>query len=78
MGRIKTLMIKRLSLQLLERYRTKFTEDFDKNKVIVGQLTDTDSMKIRNSVAGYITRLVKRGGEEKRPYVAKRDYEIQG
>lgn len=78
MGRIKTVLIKRLSIQLLEKYRDKFTEDFKKNKEIVGQFTDVGSVKIKNAIAGYVTRLVKRGGHEKKPYVPKRDYEIQG
>ncbi len=78
MGRIKTVLIKRLSLKLLEKYREKFTEDFGKNKEAVSQLTDVGSVKLKNAIAGYVTRLVRRGGEEKRPYVAKRNYEIQG
>lgn len=77
MGRVKTVLIKRLSIQLLDRYRDKFTEDFKKNKLVVAQFTDVGSVKLKNSIAGYITRLVKRGDEEKRPYVAKRNYEVQ-
>ena len=77
MGRIKTLLIKRLSRKLFERYRDKFTEDFDKNKAVVSHFTDVSSLKMRNSIAGYVTRLIRRGGEEKMPYVPKRNYEIQ-
>ena len=77
MGRVKTVLIKRLSLKLLERYRDKFTEDFDENKAVVGHFTDVSSVKMRNSIAGYVTRLVKRGDEEKRPYTPKKNYEIQ-
>jgi len=78
MGRIKTVQIKRLSLKLLELHRDKFTEDFKKNKEIVAKFTDVSSVKLKNGIAGYITRLVRRGDEEKKPYVAKRNYEIQG
>lgn len=78
MGRIKTTLIKRVSLKLLEMHREKFTEDFKENKAVIGKFTDVSSVKLKNAIAGYVTRLVRRGDIEKRPYVAKRNYEIQG
>jgi len=78
MGRVKTSLIKRVSLKLLEGYRERFVSDFKSNKEVVKRLIDSDSVKLKNSISGYITRLVRRGSEEKRPYVQKKDYEIQG
>jgi len=43
---------------LLERYPDKFTTDFEHNKRVVGGLLKT-TKRVRNKVAGYITRLVK-------------------
>ena len=59
MGRIKTQMIKRLTLQLLRDYKGEMKESFDENKVIVEQHLGVTSKKIRNTVAGYVTRQMK-------------------
>lgn len=59
MGRIKTAFIKRTAKELIEKY--EFEKDFDKNKSILSEVVDISSKKIRNVLAGYITRLMKRG-----------------
>jgi len=59
MGRIKTVLIKRLTYALLREYGDKFTNNYEKNKKVVGELLPTASKKIRNVIAGYATRLVK-------------------
>ena len=59
MGRIKTQMIKRLTLQLLRDYKGEMKTNFDDNKVIVEQHLGVTSKKIRNTVAGYVTRQMK-------------------
>lgn len=60
MGRIKTQMIKRLTLQLVKQHKMHFTTDFVANKKIVEQLLTGPSKKIRNTVAGYVTRILQR------------------
>lgn len=60
MGRIKTLLIKRIAEKLVKEYRQEFTSEFEKNKQLVGKYTDVASHKIRNSIAGYTARLIKR------------------
>tara|TARA_B100001778_G_C18577864_1_gene625926 strand:+ start:1480 stop:1629 length:150 start_codon:yes stop_codon:yes gene_type:complete len=40
---------------LCEQYGDKFTDDFDHNKVMVEQLTDVSSKRLRNRIAGYVT-----------------------
>jgi small subunit ribosomal protein S17e len=60
MGRIKTQMIKRLTLQLVKQHKPHFTTDFVANKKIVEQLLTGPSKKIRNTVAGYVTRILQR------------------
>ena len=59
MGRIKTTLIKRVTYQILEEHRDKFKDNFENNKKILADLADIESKKIRNAIAGYITRLVK-------------------
>jgi small subunit ribosomal protein S17e len=59
MGRIKTDLVKRVTHKLIDKYDGKFTEDFEQNKKIMGEVSEMPSKKIRNTVAGYITRVVK-------------------
>jgi len=59
MGRIKTQLVKRVTKQLLASHEQSFTEDFVKNKEVLNTLAKFQSSKIRNTVAGYLTRLVR-------------------
>jgi small subunit ribosomal protein S17e len=56
MGRIKSTAVKNLAKEIISVHRNKLTTDFDKNKKIVSGLRDIESKKIRNIVAGYITK----------------------
>lgn len=58
MGRIKTQFIKRITHKLIIEHENEFTKDFEKNKELVAKFTDTSSKKIRNIIAGYVTRIV--------------------
>ncbi|MBI2665398.1 30S ribosomal protein S17e [Candidatus Woesearchaeota archaeon] len=60
MGRIKTSFIKRKTKELYATHGAKFTSDFDSNKKLTGQYTKVASKKLRNVIAGYMTRLRKR------------------
>ncbi|MEM5790878.1 MAG: 30S ribosomal protein S17e [Candidatus Aenigmatarchaeota archaeon] len=60
MGRIKTSLVKRIGLSLLEKYPEKFSQDFKKNKEVLKEVMEIKSKKIRNMVAGYITSYLKR------------------
>ncbi|MBU0456676.1 MAG: 30S ribosomal protein S17e [Nanoarchaeota archaeon] len=59
MGRIKTTFIKRKSRELLGMHGDHFTTDFVQNKKIAAQYVVVTSKKLRNIVAGYMTRLKK-------------------
>jgi small subunit ribosomal protein S17e len=59
MGRIKTQLIKRISNKLIKEHRNEFKKDFKENKEIVAKLADIQSKKIRNIIAGYVTRLMQ-------------------
>ena len=54
MGRVKTGLVKRTSRNLLAESSDSFTKDFDKNKKILGNTMP--SRRLRNMIAGYITR----------------------
>ena len=58
MGRIKGTIIKRTTKELLKKYPNDFTADFAENKKLVAQYVK--QKKFRNSIAGYIARLVKK------------------
>jgi len=59
MGRIKTQLVKRTTRELYKLHGPEFKPDFDENKKILVDKAQFPSKKIRNTVAGYITRLVK-------------------
>ena len=59
MGRIKTMLIKRTTTDLMEKYGEEFTTNFDDNKRILESKAKLNSKKMRNVIAGYATRLKK-------------------
>lgn len=63
MGRIKTALIKRLTHQLIKEHKDEFKKNFNENKEVVSKLMDVPSKKMRNIIAGYVTRLIKAGQE---------------
>jgi small subunit ribosomal protein S17e len=58
LGRVRPEHVKRLAQELLERFPERFTTDFENNKKMVDTLTNVNSAKLRNRVAGYIIRLI--------------------
>ncbi|MDP3992044.1 MAG: 30S ribosomal protein S17e [Candidatus Pacearchaeota archaeon] len=58
MGKIKSKQIKRSAKELVKR-GVQFSEDFERNKRILGRTMP--SKKIRNQVAGFLSRLYKKG-----------------
>lgn len=56
MGKIKSKLIKRSAEELIKR-GIEFSEDFEKNKGILGN--SMPSKKIRNQIAGYLSKLRK-------------------
>ena len=57
MGRIKTQLIKRITLKLYNEHPDEFQTRFEENKGNVDRFIDSPSKKLRNLIAGYITRL---------------------
>lgn len=59
MGRVKTTLIKRTARKLVSYHREKFKPDFEPNKKAVDSIIRLPSKKMRNTIAGYVTRLVE-------------------
>ena len=56
MGKVKTDQVKRTGKELMKRFPEKFNTNFDKNKRMVDTLTEGTTTRVRNQIAGYITR----------------------
>ena len=63
MGRIKSTFVKSSGQKIYQKAGAEFTENFENNKEIIKKYADIPSKRLRNSIVGYITRLVKK--EEK-------------
>jgi small subunit ribosomal protein S17e len=50
-------------MQVLDQHKDKFTVDFADNKKLLDQLAVVRSKGLKNEMAGYITKLVKREKE---------------
>jgi ribosomal protein S17E len=61
MGKIKSKQVKRSS-QALIKEGIEFDESFEKNKKILGQ--EMPSKKMRNKMAGYLSRFMKHKRQE--------------
>ncbi|MCK4670361.1 MAG: 30S ribosomal protein S17e [Nanoarchaeota archaeon] len=58
MGRIKTKLIKRVTRKLYNAHSQDFKATFEENKGLVTKFADIPSKKLRNIIAGYVTRMV--------------------
>ena len=64
MGRIKGTVVKRSARDLLEYDRAKFSSKYADNKKSVKEILPQTGKKVVNSIAGYISRLVKKEEEK--------------
>jgi len=72
MSELNTHKIKRIGDLIISQYAELFGSDFNANKTSLDQVLVFPSKRIRNRVAGYITRVAKRSG----PTVAQEQAEI--
>lgn len=59
MGRIKTQLVKRFALKTMKEYPDTFKKNFSENKTLLMGVSEINSKKLRNVIAGYLTRLVR-------------------
>merc|ERR1711934_471119 len=60
MGRVRTKTVKRASRQIIEKYYSRLTMDFQTNKKIAEEVAIIPTKKLRNKIAGFTTHLMKR------------------
>jgi small subunit ribosomal protein S17e len=65
MGRIRTKFIKRNTRKIMKEYEGKFTGEFEHNKKVLDENVDIYGTKLRNKIAGYITKLMKQKKKKK-------------
>lgn len=58
MGKVRPEHVKKAARELIRLYPDKFTAEFESNRKAVQDLAQVSSRKLRNRIAGYITRLV--------------------
>jgi small subunit ribosomal protein S17e len=58
LGKVKTEQVKRVGKELMNRFPDKFNTNFDENKRMVDTLTEGTTTRVRNQIAGYITRTI--------------------
>ena len=56
--------IKRLSYEVLDKYKEKFGEDFADNKKLLNEFAIVRSKGLKNEIAGYITKFIKKEKRE--------------
>lgn len=54
---VKPKYVKEVGVEIVEKYPDAVSKDFDKNKKIVNNVMNIDSISVRNRIAGHITRL---------------------
>ncbi|MBY9002899.1 MAG: 30S ribosomal protein S17e [Candidatus Lokiarchaeota archaeon] len=59
MGKVRTILIKKVSKELINKYPDVFTTDFDSNKRLLDKYIEADSKHLRNRISGYIVNLLK-------------------
>ncbi len=52
--------IKRISYEVLDKHKSRFGEDFADNKKILDEVSIVRSKSLKNKIAGYITRFIKK------------------
>ncbi len=59
MGKVRPSSIKILCRILVAQYENHLSTDFEENKEFLTQVVEVPTKRLRNRVAGYITRLMK-------------------
>jgi len=57
LGKVRTDTVKRAARELVEKFPDRFTNEYEANKLAVNELMKAPSKKLRNLIAGYVTRL---------------------
>jgi len=58
LGKVRPDQIKKPAREILTRYHERFTTNFGENKKILGEVARVYSPRMKNRIAGYITRMM--------------------
>ena len=59
MGKVRTILIKNVSKELMNKYPDVFTTDFEENKRLLDKYVEIDSKHLRNRISGYLVNILK-------------------
>jgi small subunit ribosomal protein S17e len=59
MGRIRTNIVRRQAEDLYQKDKDVYTDKFEENKKVLAEKAEFPTKKLRNLIAGYITKKVK-------------------
>jgi small subunit ribosomal protein S17e len=74
-GNVYTKDIKRVAQELYEKFKDQVTADFYSNKKLVDMYIDVQSKKVKNRIAGYLTRFAKLSKEQATKEVVEEESE---
>lgn len=60
MGRVRTKTVKKSAKTIIEKYYSRLTLDFQTNKKICDEIAVLPSKRVRNKIAGFITKMMRR------------------
>jgi small subunit ribosomal protein S17e len=58
LGKVRQDQIKKAARGILTRYHERFTTNFEENKKILDEVAHVHTPRMKNRIAGYITRLM--------------------
>ncbi|MCA9486527.1 30S ribosomal protein S17e [Candidatus Woesearchaeota archaeon] len=64
MGRVKSTFVKVSAKKIYNLGKEEFTEKYEENKEVIDKYAKIPSKRLRNTIAGHITRTVKQRGEQ--------------
>ncbi|HEY0090680.1 MAG TPA: 30S ribosomal protein S17e [Candidatus Lokiarchaeia archaeon] len=59
MGKIRSILIKNVSKELINKYPDVFSINFEENKKLLDKYLDADSKRLKNRISGYIVTLLR-------------------
>lgn len=77
MGRVRNSIVKRAGEKIVAKYYMRLDKDFHHNKLVVSDVAEIQSKRLRNQVAGFVTRLYSRiqKGNVKKIFIKKHEEE---
>ena len=63
MGRIKTSLVKRITNDIVDLHKEELSKDFEANKEKVEKYAHIPSKKLRNIIAGFTARKIKKSDD---------------